>query len=304
MPKIPAPVLSLLKIQVTHIVKDVERDLGFTLGELFCFPNKLIEKIERAFEKAITGISEYDIAKEVEKAMANFTDEYNRWEKKLEDEIYANALDLQKKYNQNMTILTNQEKIFYIENILIPVAKKIDAMSILAFNSKPAGYDHIKFDIPKFTVFEECTQYNIESKKFYFPIELRSTSVGSRADIEYFKKQVDTLISLNTTISINKSTWKYSGNIRNTDSVNLYALKMVSIFNMRIVYDKMIENIRLLVQKARIIIDNVFKKIDLIVRIINTIISVIQDVFNQASTTLGNSLNVGPLGPSIGLLFP
>lgn len=180
MPRIPPPIMSLVKIQLTHLVKDGEKDLAEKIA-LACF---LIEKGPDIINKMCSTLIEGD-SKEFERG------EKDKSEKKPLGDRIREALDK----------ASNSAKVFLVEKIVLGLAMSIDSGNELAYNMIESGFQKIRVGNPPYPPPNDTIDSNeywfreadrkikdVESVKF-FTAKLKKAIKEAKLEMESIENQ-------------------------------------------------------------------------------------------------------------------
>lgn len=161
MPRIPPPIIALLKIQIAHLIKDGEKDLAIKLALLvFLLENspQIIEFISRDIllgSPAIPGKSRKP--------------------------------GLGERISETFKDGDNKAKIFLIKNTVVALAKLIDVInSEYAYPMIDVGFQKIKVEAPKDA--PRLPGDNTDYNEYWFSEDTRK--IKSAEDTKYFKKEV------------------------------------------------------------------------------------------------------------------
>lgn len=165
MPRIPPPLMSLLKIGLTHLIKDKEQDLSKKLA----LASLLVENAPLIIEYVSANLIEGD-SKKVETG-----EKENSESPSLYDRI-TDALQT----------ASNFGKIKLIEESVVKLASITDKMNEVAFNAVNTGFQKIK--VKK----EKTPGIDIDNNEYWFRDSDRK--IKDKESVKFFKNKLNTVL--------------------------------------------------------------------------------------------------------------
>lgn len=159
MPKIPPPIMSLLKIQLIHLIKDKHQDLAFKLALVMLVIEKAPEVIEAISKTTIEG-DDKDPKKE---------NDPNR------------TPSLSRKIKKALATASNAGKIALVDGTLVGLAKLVDTMNEAAYNLVEPGFQLMQINKGKIKV----NGKEVDADQYWFSESDRE--IKSIDQAKYFK---------------------------------------------------------------------------------------------------------------------
>lgn len=272
MPKIPPPILSLIKIQIVHLILDGEKELATKIALVALLIEKGPELINEISKLLVEGDAE-----EVESGKKEVSEQ-----KSLGDRI-VEALESASNYG----------KIYLLHNTLIPMALTADFMNEIVFLMIDTGFQKVKVEKdPPRGINEDYNEYWFRDKDIM---------IESIEEVKFFQHQISLKLEENESYRkiIDPSTFEYIGEYTNDEDVEKYIDLVFEKLNpiewIIQIYDFVVR----LIIKIRIFISEMLKAVALFIRAQKTGIQIGEDTVNYVSDSTQTVLCIGAMGPAV-----
>lgn len=271
MPRIPPPILSLLKIQLTHLILDGEKDLATKLALAALAIEYGPKIIEYVSEEIIDGDEKKEESGEKEK---------------------SEKPSMKERIKKAFNGASNKAKIRLVEYSIRPFAKMSDDMNVMVYEMVTKdGFQKIKVENPKDPLKNDMNEYwfNEYDRK-----------IKKVEDVKFFEKVIQNSITQGREIYVDPNTFLYNGPLEDDEKVEKYCTYMLDVVLSGILF-QIYDFVRRLIIKIRIFISELYKAISLIMRAKKTGIQVGKDTADSVSGTFQTVASVG-VGSSVSII--
>lgn len=275
MPMIPPPIMALLKIQMTHLKKDIQRELIWCLNTYVQATVNKIKTVENKFENKI--------------------EELDRQTKLIMD-AYVDKQIKKSRFIQ------------FLEKTNILLAKLIDDLNAVAYDMVIPGYNIVKFKNPcrKADQILKSAPIGFGSARNYFP-QGDIEDYKSNKDSRYFENLTNTIKNKFTygiayvddaILSIDV----FKGDENNEQEVDAWVNFVTLYASLRYIFIQFKKAVARIIRKLLIFIERaVIYPLSILSRLIGTILKVFEDCIQYFSSMFQSSVSVG-FGTSLSVI--